>query len=75
MTPESDPLQAAKTMRLEILRKGPHGLYRDRDGLLISVLVGSDAEKATERIPRFTLIGVYDEKSKINNIVEDIKAR
>lgn len=70
--PELRTLDSVRAMKLNILRKGNHSLFEDRDGLLISCLVGSRAEKAAEANICFKRIGVYDEKMKYENVLADI---
>lgn len=71
MTPET-ALAVIQSMKLEIMRKdAPHALFINGAGSLMFYKMGTNAEIEAEHMSAFDLVGVYDKKAKLADILRE----
>jgi len=68
---DEQALHVIQNMKLEILRKGSHELFINGAGSLMFHPVGSKAATEAEHMAAFDIVGVYDKRAKLANILRD----
>ena len=69
---DATALAIIQNMKLEILRKdAPHALFINGAGTVMFYKMGTRAEELAEHMEAYDLVGVYDKRAKLANILKD----